>query len=71
MLLGVLASWLILGRRAKMNNVRTSYYEPVKVDYQLQQYPQEVNAEPTVGPQEVNAEPVVRYELPPVGRPQH
>lgn len=54
-----------------MNNVRTSYYEPVKVDYQLQQYPQEVNAEPTVGPQEVNAEPVVRYELPPVGRPQH
>ncbi|KAH8775188.1 hypothetical protein BGZ57DRAFT_982118 [Hyaloscypha finlandica] len=71
MLLGVLASWLILGRRAKVNNVRTSYYEPVKVDHQLQQYPQEINAEPTVRPQEVSVEPVARYELPSVGRPQH
>lgn len=60
MFLGVLAGWLILGRRAKMNNVQTSYYEPVKVDYQLQEYPQEVNAEP-----------VARYELPPGERPQH
>jgi hypothetical protein len=71
MFLGVLAGWLILGRRAKMNNVQTSYYEPVKVDYQLQEYPQEVNAEPAVRPQEVNAEPVARYELPPGERPQH
>lgn len=54
-----------------MNNVQTSYYEPVKVDYQLQEYPQEVNAEPAVRPQEVNAEPVARYELPPGERPQH
>lgn len=43
-----------------MDNVQTSYYEPVKVDYQLQQYPQEVNAEP-----------VARYELQPDGRPQY
>ena len=54
-----------------MDNVQTSYYEPVKVDYQLQQYPQEVNAEPAVRPQEVNAEPVARYELQPDGRPQY
>ena len=71
MLLGVLASWLILGRRAKTNNVQTNYYEPAKVDYRLQQHRQEVNAEPTVRPQEINAEQVARYELPPVGRPQH
>jgi len=43
MLLGVLASWLILGRRAKTNNVQTNYYEPAKVDYRLQQHRQEVN----------------------------
>jgi len=60
-LLGVLAGWLILGRRRKSENmetpahppVQTSYYEPVKLE---QPYPHEVSGEP--------AQPV-RYELPP------
>ncbi|KAH8589031.1 hypothetical protein B0O99DRAFT_692908 [Bisporella sp. PMI_857] len=69
-LLGVLAGWLILGRRRKMNNmqlpqpapapahplVQTSYYQPVKVEQQPQQYPHEVSGE---------SAPPVRYELPP------
>jgi hypothetical protein len=82
-LLGVLAGWLILGRMMKRKNteppapahppVQTSYYDPVKMEMQPQQYqqypPAEVSGEP-IPPMRYELSPDVRYELPPGVRQQ-
>jgi hypothetical protein len=85
-LIGVLAGWLILGRMIKRKNteppapahppVQTSYYDPVKIEMQPQQYQQyqqyhsaEVSGEP-IPPVRYELSPDVRYELPPDER-QH
>jgi hypothetical protein len=78
-LLGVLAGWFILGRRMKMNNtqppapahppVQTSYYDPLKMELQPQQYqPAEVSGGEPMPPMRYELPPDIRHELSPATR---